>query len=49
LNGAVGMVGLLAGGAEQHVQGIADNFRYRALMSEHDIGHTREIVALSLL
>ena len=41
---AGGMVRLLAGGAEQHVQGIADDLCDRAIMGEHDVGHAREIV-----
>ena len=37
------MVRLLAGRAEQHMNGIADDFRHRAVVGEHDVGHAGEI------
>ena len=40
---AGGMVRLLAGGSEQHVQGIADDLGDRAVMGKHDIGHAGEV------
>ena len=39
----VGMVRLLPG-PKQHMQGIADDLRNRAIMGEHDIGHAGQIV-----
>ena len=36
---AGGMVRLLAGRAEQHVQRIADDLGDGAFMREHDVGH----------
>ena len=42
--GAGGMVRLLAGRAEQHVQRVADDLGDGAVMLEYDIGHAGEIV-----
>ena len=38
------MVRLLAGGPEQHVQGIADDLCHRAVVREHDVRHAGEVV-----
>ena len=43
-DGAGGMVRLLAGRAEQHVQRVADDLGHRAVMREDDVGHADEIV-----
>ena len=37
------MIGLLAGRAEEHMKGIADDLRDRAVVRKHDIGHAREV------
>ena len=37
------MVGLLAWRAEEHMKGIADDFRDRAVVRKHDIGHAGEV------
>ena len=38
------MVGLLARRAEQHMDGVADDLRHRAVMGEDDIGHAGQII-----
>ena len=37
------MIGLLAGRAEKHMEGIADDLRDRAIVRKHDIGHACEV------
>ena len=37
------MIRLLARRAEQHMQGIADDLRHRAVMGEDDIGHAGQV------
>ena len=38
------MIVLFAGRAKEHMEGIADDFRDRAVVRKHDIGHACEVL-----
>src|SRR4029079_2443846 len=43
-DGTRAMIGLLARRAKQHMEGIADNLRDRAVVRKHDIGHACKVL-----